>query len=280
MAAPENPPKQEQEIKAKRSALSRNYQIFKALYPKLPLVTQIAVSHTLGLSEESKYRDLRSHVVFSVLKSFTEPNNPYAVSKLQARSRPKPLVEGRMWISTYTSPTPPETGARDVIMSAIDGMVQSDSDSPKGEGKHLAMTPDFVDVEAEWTGYRAGVDAKEPLPDASEKEIYDEMMKEVTHPATVMYLHGGGYYLMDPATHRGTVNRLARMTGGRCYSVRYRLSPQAVFPAALLDAFVSYLTLLYPPPGAYHEAVKAEHIVISGDRYVLMVRARFSSRPY
>ena len=150
-------------------------------------------------------------------------------------------------------------------MNAIDGMVQS-SGSPKGEGNHLAMTPELVGVEAEWTGYRAGVDAKDPLPDISEKGVYDEMMKEVTHPATVLYLHGGGYYLMDPSTHRRTTKRLARMTGGRCYSVRYRLSPQEVFPAALLDAFVSYLTLLYPPPGAYHEPVKAEHIVVSGDR--------------
>lgn len=245
----------------KASAASRNWKIFKALYPKLPLVTQIVVSHTLGLSEASKYRDLRSHLIFSVLKSFIDPSVPFSVTKLQKRTIPKPAIKGRIWISTYTSPPPPETGARDVIMAAIEGMVRSED-----AARAATAVPELLGVEGEWTGYRAGVQADEPLPDISEEEKYVEMMKDVKHPATVLYLHGGGYYLMDPSTHRLTVKKLAQMTGGRCYSVRYRLSPQAQFPAALLDAFVSYLTLLYPPPDAYHEPVKPKHIVISGDR--------------
>ncbi|KAF7542430.1 hypothetical protein G7046_g10167 [Stylonectria norvegica] len=91
-------------------------------------------------------------------------------------------------------------------------------------------------------------------------------MHECTQPTTtVLYLHGGAYYLCDPASHRPTTKKLAQLTGGRCYSVRYRLAPQYPFPAALLDAFVSYFTLLYPPPDAYHEPVMPEHIVFAGD---------------
>ena len=71
-------------------------------------------------------------------------------------------------------------------------------------------------------------------------------MKECKSPVTVLYFHGGAYYLLDPSTHRPTTKKLAKLTGGRCYSVRYRLAPQNPFPAALLDALVSYLTLLYP----------------------------------
>ena len=48
-------------------------------------------------------------------------------------------------------------------------------------------------------------------------------------------------------------------------SVRYRLAPQDPFPAALLDAFVAYLSLLHPPPGSFHEPVAASSIVIAGD---------------
>jgi acetyl esterase/lipase len=49
------------------------------------------------------------------------------------------------------------------------------------------------------------------------------------------------------------------------FSVRYRLAPQNPFPAALLDALVSYLSLLYPPVGALHKPVPASHIVLAGD---------------
>lgn len=46
---------------------------------------------------------------------------------------------------------------------------------------------------------------------------------------------------------------------------RYRLAPQNPFPAALLDTFVAYLYLLYPPAGALHKPVPASKIAIAGD---------------
>ena len=70
---------------------------------------------------------------------------------------------------------------------------------------------------------------------------------------------------MDPCTHRGTCAKLARLTAGRCLSVRYRLAPQQAFPSALLDGLVSYLSLLSPPPGSYYKPVQAKHIVFAGD---------------
>lgn len=71
--------------------------------------------------------------------------------------------------------------------------------------------------------------------------------------------------LMDPATHRITTSTLAKHSGGRCLSVRYRLAPQHVFPAALLDALIAYLSLLSPPPESFHTSVTASKIVIAGD---------------
>ncbi|MCJ1300409.1 hypothetical protein MMC08_003206 [Hypocenomyce scalaris] len=71
--------------------------------------------------------------------------------------------------------------------------------------------------------------------------------------------------LLDPSSHRPTNAHLAKLTKGRCLSVRYRLSPQHAFPAALLDALVVYLSLLSPPPGALHAPVPASHIVFAGD---------------
>ena len=71
--------------------------------------------------------------------------------------------------------------------------------------------------------------------------------------------------LMDPITHRIPCSKLAQLTGGRCFNVRYRLAPQNAFPSALLDAFISYLYLLSPPPSAFHQPVPAKRIVLSGD---------------
>ncbi|RPB03393.1 alpha/beta-hydrolase [Choiromyces venosus 120613-1] len=63
--------------------------------------------------------------------------------------------------------------------------------------------------------------------------------------------------LCDPATHRPFARRV--------FLPRYRLAPQNPFPTALIDALISYLYLLYPPPGALHSPVPASKIIIAGD---------------
>lgn len=68
-----------------------------------------------------------------------------------------------------------------------------------------------------------------------------------------------------PASYTKIVTRLAQMTGGRCLTVRQRLAPQNPFPAALLDVFHAYMTLLAPPPGTPHEAVPTSSIILAGD---------------
>lgn len=67
------------------------------------------------------------------------------------------------------------------------------------------------------------------------------------------------------ATHRISVSRLAKACNGRALAVGYRLAPQTAFPGQLIDAFNSYLYLLYPPEGSFHEPVKASEIVFAGD---------------
>ena len=71
--------------------------------------------------------------------------------------------------------------------------------------------------------------------------------------------------VMDPCTHRLATSHLAKLSGGRVFSVRYRLAPQQPFPAALVDSLVAYLTLLSPPSDALHEPVPPGKIVFSGD---------------
>jgi acetyl esterase/lipase len=65
--------------------------------------------------------------------------------------------------------------------------------------------------------------------------------------------------------YRDAAGHLARETGGVCLSVNYRLSPQHVFPAALLDLVLVYMSLQFPSADAPHSPISASRIVLAGD---------------
>jgi acetyl esterase/lipase len=225
--------------------------------PKLPLVLKIIAAHTLNLSENAGKWDLRTELTVRVIRSFVDASNkPRKMSEAQAATLKDSGVTGKKWISKYTIPKPSEDDVRQALFTVINDMK---------EGGEIYTEPELRAVEVEWTGYRVDATDNEPEPDIGEEEKYKNLMSEVKSDVTILYFHGGAYYLMDPATHRGSVTKLCQLTGGRAMSVRYRLAPQNPFPAALLDAFVSYLALLYPPEGAPYEPVPASHVVISGD---------------
>ncbi|GAO13381.1 hypothetical protein UVI_02013900 [Ustilaginoidea virens] len=227
----------------------------------MPLLVRVSLLHTLNLSETSAYNDLRSVLTVAFLRAFIAPKARGGMfTRTQNRSLPQLPVKGRLWISKYTTPQLPDPASLKLALAkAIETLNNPDVPAP------VLDMPEAVPVYSEWTGYRADAKEDESLPDISEQDKYAEMMKEVKAHTTVLYFHGGGHALMDPATHRSTVKKLAKITGGRAFSVRYRLVPQNPFPSALLDCFVAYLALLYPPPGSWHEPVKPEHIVFAGD---------------
>ncbi|KAG6040260.1 hypothetical protein E4U41_001097 [Claviceps citrina] len=228
----------------------------------LPLLARVSLSHALNFSETSPYNNIRSALTVAFLRASIAPKDdkPKTFTQVQSSAFPVSPPKGRIWISEYTTPTPPEPeSVKAALAKAIEALKNPDVPAP------VVNVPDVAPVYGEWTGYRAGAEADEPQPDMSEKEKYDELVRETRAPTTILYLHGGAHAFMDPSTHRPTVKKLAKLTGGRAFSVRYRLVPQNAFPASLLDCLVAYLTLLYPQPGSFHDAVKPEHIVIAGD---------------
>lgn len=74
----------------------------------------------------------------------------------------------------------------------------------------------------------------------------------------ILYLHGGGYVIGSPATHRGLAERLSRAAAARVLVIDYRLAPEHPFPAAVEDATAAYRWLLA-------SGVKADEIVVAGD---------------
>lgn len=74
----------------------------------------------------------------------------------------------------------------------------------------------------------------------------------------LMYIHGGGWILDSPYTHRPLTAALARSTRASVLSVDYRLAPEHPFPAHLEDCTACYQGLLA-------SGVSPDNIFIGGD---------------
>ncbi|MCP2343499.1 alpha/beta hydrolase [Actinomadura rupiterrae] len=79
-----------------------------------------------------------------------------------------------------------------------------------------------------------------------------------TSRGAILYLHGGGYVVCSPRTHRPITSRLAVETGLPVLAPHYRMAPEHPFPAPLEDALAAYRWLL-------DRGVPASGIVLAGD---------------
>ncbi|MFI6868653.1 alpha/beta hydrolase [Nocardia sp. NPDC050406] len=80
----------------------------------------------------------------------------------------------------------------------------------------------------------------------------------VSDAITVLYLHGGGYTVGSPTTHRALAAVLAREIGCRVHVPDYRLAPEHPFPAALDDAEAAFLDLVAT-------GYRPDRIAVAGD---------------
>jgi phosphinothricin tripeptide acetyl hydrolase len=62
--------------------------------------------------------------------------------------------------------------------------------------------------------------------------------------AAILYLHGGGYVLGSPRSHRHLAAAIGRAARARVLLADYRLAPEHRFPAAVEDAVTAYRWLL------------------------------------
>lgn len=231
----------------------------KFLVPLVPKLLKTGIRHVLKRSETSKYWDLRTAITVRILDIIINELPPDTLLNTQSRTLKDPGIRGNIWISKVKLPSPPEDSIRQVLFNTIESLKKPE------EASGGYTEPELLPVEGEWTGYRADASAKTQEMKISEEEKYEKMMSEVTSKITILYIHGGALFLCDPITHRNVSQKLAKLTGGRAFSVRYRLAPQNPFPAALLDVLFAYMSLLYPPPGSLHTAVSPSDIVIAGD---------------
>ncbi|MCA8928351.1 MAG: alpha/beta hydrolase [Alphaproteobacteria bacterium] len=60
----------------------------------------------------------------------------------------------------------------------------------------------------------------------------------------VLYLHGGGYVIGSPHSHRNLAYNISKAIDGRCLVVDYRMGPEDPFPAAVEDAVAAWQWML------------------------------------
>lgn len=76
--------------------------------------------------------------------------------------------------------------------------------------------------------------------------------------AALLYLHGGGYVIGSPETHRELASRMSLATGCRVLLLDYRLAPENPYPAAVEDAASAYSYLL-------SQGFKPSRLAVAGD---------------
>ncbi|MFD6197407.1 alpha/beta hydrolase [Mycobacteriaceae bacterium NPDC060252] len=74
----------------------------------------------------------------------------------------------------------------------------------------------------------------------------------------ILLLHGSGYAICSPRTHRGFASYLSQYSGLPVFTAQYRRAPESVFPAAEDDVFAAYQWLLA-------NGYRPEQITVAGD---------------
>jgi acetyl esterase/lipase len=100
--------------------------------------------------------------------------------------------------------------------------------------------------------FRAGYDAMLPAtgPDVavSQDSVGGVSGEWIDVPessdTTIVFLHGGGYFVGSAQGYRGLVSRLAKASAARAFTVDYSLAPEAPFPAAYNEAQAVYRALV------------------------------------
>lgn len=89
-------------------------------------------------------------------------------------------------------------------------------------------------------------------------DALDMVPAALNSDAVLLYLHGGGFVFGSPRTHAAMAAQLGHRLSARVVLPRYRLAPEAPFPAAFDDVRLAWDALCASgvPPG---------HIVIGGD---------------
>jgi len=124
------------------------------------------------------------------------------------------------------------------------------------EGNHLQSSRRSMDRWGSWMPALSGVSVRHETLSGIPCEIHTPDNSPSNR--VIVYMHGGGFAVGSPASHRNLVSRLAQAAGMKAISMNYRKAPEHPFPAALNDTVAIYRYCL-------DQGIKPSNIVFCGD---------------
>ncbi|KAI8881523.1 alpha/beta-hydrolase [Backusella circina FSU 941] len=102
--------------------------------------------------------------------------------------------------------------------------------------------------------------------DRNQPEVKGEWLQEKSSQSdkTLLYLHGGGYYVACCEAYRPLLSDFIEGSKARTCAINYRSAPQDPFPAGLVDSLATYMYLIDPPSDTIAK-IDPKNIVIAGD---------------
>jgi acetyl esterase/lipase len=243
----------------RKTLLQRTAAYLRLILPHLPHVLLHSATHLLSLSQQAAYWDLKATVIVGFCRSYLQipsSREPRTVEAVQAETNRRQKAAADTWCAEVTYAASQGFNAEKAVHDAIVAL---------GGNELAVLKVGFEQLRGEWVTARSRpLDG--PAQSQSAQETYEALLADIPEKESViLWLHGGAYWLCSPSTHRPMMVNHSRSSRTRVFVPEYRLAPQHPFPAALIDALLSYLYLLHPPPGAFHTPIAPEKLVVAGD---------------
>jgi len=136
------------------------------------------------MAATSKKIETKIETAVKKMRAFFAQSPMPSISTLQGNSLKSRSVRGNLWVSRVSLPCP-EDAVRTILYLGIRSL--------SSDGWETLALPSLVPIELEWTGYKKGAESGDLEAPMSEKEKYDNLMREVNSEVTLLYVHGGGF---------------------------------------------------------------------------------------
>ncbi|KAI7891866.1 Alpha/Beta hydrolase protein [Mucor mucedo] len=207
----------------------------------MPVIASTMYRH-YAKGPPAKTWTLTSHIIIAVLRNLLVHCNKFTVEEVQKASSSRKL------------PIPSNISSREFL-------VPKNYRDIAGNSLKKALSPaDEKAIDWDWE--------KDRLTSPPINGEWLESKGDLLDPrkdSTILYLHGGAYYIGSYGLYRQFLSNIIKHFKGRVCAIDYRLAPQHPFPAAVEDALATYLYLIDPPKEANLKPIDPKKIVIAGD---------------
>uniref|UniRef100_A0A1D1YLP9 AB hydrolase superfamily protein C4A8.06c n=2 Tax=Anthurium amnicola TaxID=1678845 RepID=A0A1D1YLP9_9ARAE len=206
--------------------------------PRTPLLISTTVKHYLTGPPQPSW-DLKFHLTMVMLKSLLADASSQTIEQIQKNSNRPVSVPAGVMINEIKIDNKYRYEAQvhlEKILKPYEHVLDTEWKDLKDDG-----------IASEWV------------------QVPNDGWEERETRKTILYLHGGAYYMCGRNSHRNITSSIAKKANARVFVFEYRLAPQNQFPAGLQDALAAYLYLLNPPKDAGFEPLNPKNIVIAGD---------------